>query len=62
MKALNQALNHPLLDEIDLSGAAGIIANFTGGNDLTFYGSGGYTFSFTCRSWGSNRDYSRCDQ
>ena len=36
MKALNQALNHPLLDEIDLSGAAGIIANFTGGNDLTF--------------------------
>jgi cell division protein FtsZ len=35
-KALEQALHHPLLDEINLSGAAGIIANFTGGDDLTF--------------------------
>ena len=35
-KALEQALHHPLLDEINLSGAAGIIANFTGGSDLTF--------------------------
>ena len=34
--ALTQALNHPLLEEINLSGATGIIANFTGGDDLTF--------------------------
>lgn len=36
MKALNQALHHPMLDEINLETAAGIIANFSGGNDLTF--------------------------
>lgn len=36
MQALNQALHHPLLDEVNLDGAAGIIANFTGGEDLTF--------------------------
>ena len=36
MKALNQALNHPLLEKVDLSTATGIIANFTGGPDLTF--------------------------
>lgn len=36
MKALKQALNHPLLDEICLDNAAGIIANFSGGDDLTF--------------------------
>lgn len=36
MQALEQALHHPLLDEINLSGAAGIIANFSGGDDLTF--------------------------
>ena len=35
-QALDQALHHPLLDEINLPGAAGIIANFTGGDDLTF--------------------------
>ena len=34
--ALDLALHHPLLDEINLTGAAGIIANFTGGDDLTF--------------------------
>ena len=36
MKALKQALHHPLLDEICLDSAAGIIANISGGNDLTF--------------------------
>jgi cell division protein FtsZ len=36
MKALEQALNHPLLEKVDLSTATGIIANFTGGPDLTF--------------------------
>ena len=36
MKALNQALHHPLLDDIQIDTAAGIIANFSGGNDLTF--------------------------
>lgn len=34
--ALEQALHHPMLDEINLHDAAGIIANFSGGNDLTF--------------------------
>lgn len=36
MKALKSALHHPLLDEIDLGSATGIIANFSGGEDLTF--------------------------
>ncbi len=36
MKALTQALHHPLLDEVDLDSATGIIANFSGGEDLTF--------------------------
>ena len=36
MKALDHALHHPLLDEISIDTAAGIIANFSGGNDLTF--------------------------
>jgi len=36
MKALDQALHHPLLDEISLNTATGIIANFSGGEDLTF--------------------------
>ena len=36
MKALAQALHHPLLDDIDIDTAAGIIANFSGGDDLTF--------------------------
>lgn len=34
--ALKAALHHPLLDEIRLNDAAGIIANFSGGDDLTF--------------------------
>jgi cell division protein FtsZ len=36
-KAINQALNHPLLEEICLENAAGVIANFTGGSDLSLY-------------------------
>jgi len=35
--AVEQALDHPLLEEISISQAAGIIANFTGGDDLTLY-------------------------
>ena len=35
LKAVNQALNHPLLETINLGQAAGVIANFTGGEDLT---------------------------
>lgn len=35
--ALHQALHHPLLEEIPVDHAAGIIANFTGGQDLTLY-------------------------
>ncbi len=34
-KALQQALQHPLLDNISLENAAGVIANFSGGEDLT---------------------------
>jgi len=36
-QALEQALHHPLLDTITLENAAGIIANFTGGEDLTLF-------------------------
>jgi cell division protein FtsZ len=35
-KALQKALHHPMLDDISLDSAAGIIANFSGGDDLTF--------------------------
>jgi cell division protein FtsZ len=35
INALEQALHHPLLDEISLLNSAGIIANFTGGESLT---------------------------
>lgn len=35
LKAIHQALNHPLLETINLEQAAGVIANFTGGDDLT---------------------------
>ncbi|MEJ2710066.1 MAG: cell division protein FtsZ [Anaerolineales bacterium] len=34
-KALEQALHHPLLEEVSLEHAAGVIANFTGGEDLS---------------------------
>ncbi len=33
--AIDQALHHPLLDSVSLEQAAGIIANFTGGSDLS---------------------------
>lgn len=35
-QALEQALHHPLLESVSLESSAGIIANFTGGSDLTF--------------------------
>jgi len=35
--ALEHALHHPMLESIDLEDASGIIANFTGGNDLPFF-------------------------
>jgi cell division protein FtsZ len=35
LKAVKQALNHPLLDSISLNHASGVIANFTAGQDLT---------------------------
>jgi cell division protein FtsZ len=34
-QALEQALHHPLLDTVTLTNAAGVIANFTGGEDLS---------------------------
>ncbi len=34
--ALECALHHPMLETINLEDASGIIANFTGGNDLSF--------------------------
>ena len=36
-QALKQALHHPLLDSVSLENAAGIIANFTGGQDLSLF-------------------------
>jgi cell division protein FtsZ len=36
IQAIEQALHHPLLESIPLDNATGIIANFTGGSDLTF--------------------------
>lgn len=35
-KAIDQALHHPLLESISIDSATGIIANFTGGNSLSF--------------------------
>jgi cell division protein FtsZ len=35
LQALDQALHHPLLEDINLENAAGIIANFSGGDDLS---------------------------
>jgi cell division protein FtsZ len=35
MQALDQALHHPLLESVSLENAAGVIANFTGGEDLS---------------------------
>ncbi len=36
VKAVEQAIQHPLLDYVPLENATGIIANFTGGPDLSF--------------------------
>jgi cell division protein FtsZ len=36
-KAMDQALHHPLLETVSLDHAAGVIANFTGGDDLTLH-------------------------
>jgi cell division protein FtsZ len=36
-EALKQALHHPLLDTVSLENAAGVIANFTGGSDLSLF-------------------------
>lgn len=36
IQALENALHHPMLETINLENATGIIANFTGGSDLTF--------------------------
>ena len=36
MKAIQHALNHPLLESVCLDSAAGMIANFSGSTDLTF--------------------------
>jgi cell division protein FtsZ len=36
-QAVEQALHHPLLDTVSLDQAAGIIANFTGGDDLALF-------------------------
>ncbi len=36
-QALEQALHHPLLEDVSLSSAAGVIANFTGGADLSLF-------------------------
>jgi len=35
--AIQQALNHPLLESVSLGDASGVIANFSGGNDLSLY-------------------------
>lgn len=35
-QALEQALHHPLLESVSLESSAGMIANFSGGSDLTF--------------------------
>ncbi len=36
-QAIDNALHHPLLEEIDLSLTSAMIANFTGGSDLSFH-------------------------
>ena len=36
LRAIEQALHHPLLESISIDNATGIIANFTGGPDLSF--------------------------
>lgn len=36
-QALEQALHHPLMDTVSLANAKGVIANFTGGTDLSLF-------------------------
>jgi cell division protein FtsZ len=36
VQAVERALHHPMLESINLENASGIIANFTGGDDLSF--------------------------
>ena len=37
LQALEQALHHPLMDTVSLANAKGVIANFTGGADLSLF-------------------------
>jgi len=37
LQAVERALHHPLIDNINLENVSGILANFTGGSDLTFF-------------------------
>lgn len=37
VSAVQQALNHPLLESVSLKDASGVIANFSGGDDLSLY-------------------------
>lgn len=37
VEAIEQALKHPLLESVSLADAQGVIANFTGGDDLSLY-------------------------
>jgi cell division protein FtsZ len=37
IEAVEKAINSPLLDNVSIRGAKGIIVNVTGGNDLTLY-------------------------
>ena len=37
MKATQQAISSPLLEEATIQGAKGVLINITGGNDLTLY-------------------------
>jgi cell division protein FtsZ len=37
LSAVENAIRHPLLESINLENASGIIANFTGGHNLTFF-------------------------
>jgi len=36
-QAIHQALHHPLVEQVSIERASGIIANFTGGSDLTLF-------------------------
>lgn len=53
--AIEQALHHPMLESVSLDNAAGIIANFTGGKDLTLSEVGEMLFELQEQS-GSNAE------